>query len=131
MGTRRFTFPIVHTRSGGAGAEFVSATVLTKKVSGKLVAVQIRRDLGDTITTAVVPYWVTNQHALGAAPPRDDEVAAATSVALNASATVPDLDSPITNQPRFENGLRLGGNFTFSGDGTSTTHWTIEVDTDE
>ena len=118
----RITFTLTHT-AGGAGTEWVT---LPNPVPGpgRLKGVQIRRDAGDTVTTSVVPYWVDGADALTATPTDDRVVAKAASTALTASATVASLDDDIDN-PRSFGKLTIGGDFTFSGAGTSTTYWTV------
>lgn len=119
----RRTITLTFTRSGGAGTEFQSQEV--SGGSGILHGVMIRRDAGDTITTSVDPAWVTNDNPLTSAPPDDDVVHDTTmAVTLVASATTASLDTDLTTPRQFD-GLRLGGDFTLSGNGTSTTHWTI------
>lgn len=122
----RITKTIIFERSGGAGTEFQSIDVVNAVGRpGTITAVQIRRDAGDGITTAVVPFWVTNENALTATPADDDIVVEATSVALSASATVASLQTAIDNPDSFSGGLRMGGDFALSGNGTSTTIWTV------
>jgi hypothetical protein len=91
---------------------------------GKLRGVQIRRDASDTVSTSCVPYWVNGATALTATPADDRIVAEAASTTLTAHATDASLDDDIDN-PRSFSKLTFGGNFTFSGAGTSTTYWTL------
>lgn len=116
------TVAITHTASG-AGSEWVSSEAVVPG-AGRLKGVQIRRDAADTVTTSVVPYWTSGSTPITATPADDIVVAKAASTGLTASAKTASLDDDIDN-PRSFSKLTLGGQFTFSGAGTSTTYWTV------
>jgi hypothetical protein len=116
------TITVTHT-AGGAGTEWVSQEAVVPG-PGRLTSVQIRRDASDTVSTSVVPYWVNGDTALSATPADERVLAAAASVTLTAHATTASLDDDIDN-PRSFSTITIGGDFTFSGAGTSTTYWTL------